>query len=337
MTRRASTEVSGGTGTIRAMARIFVEGWDPDYGTPLDHDDALSPAEGSVDTNVETEDWEPIEGADDDVERIAFVDGVRRVDARLTLDDREHGPSPGLVGTFAVGAVVWDRRARRSEVADVRIERWAVLAGGSGEQMPAVDLEPGVGTTRAPGDDPNLLMMALHSKMRDAEGECAEALSAECAVVADGPLKKIREHATVGYVKTHRVTYLEPPFSGVIAELAPGQRSPMFCIAAQTPYARYSWYLRLPMLQGGHSWTGVVRCEASGRLPREQVSTIADRTAAVLPLVASEPHVDPRAPQNLVPIGALERELRHRMGDRGLVFRALRHAVMQPEVEREAS
>ena len=38
-------------GTIRRMARIFVEGWDPDYGTPLDQDDALSPAEGSVDTD----------------------------------------------------------------------------------------------------------------------------------------------------------------------------------------------------------------------------------------------------------------------------------------------
>ena len=103
----------------------------------------------------------------------------------------------------------------------------------------------------------------------------------------------------------------------------------MFCIAADTPYARYSWYLRLAMLHGGHSWTGVVRCETSGRLVREEAASIADRMAAVLPVVASEPHVDPRAPQNLVPIGALERELRHRMGDRGLVYRALRHAVMQ--------
>jgi hypothetical protein len=34
-----------------------------------------------------------------------------------------------------------------------------------------------------------------------------------------------------------------------------------------------------------------------------------------------------------VPIGALERELHHRMGDRGLVFRALRHAVMQADIE----
>ena len=72
----------------------------------------------------------------------------------------------------------------------MRIERWAVLAGGSGEQMPPSISIPAVGTTSAPGDDPNLLMMALHSKMRDAEGECAESLAAECAVVADGPLEE---------------------------------------------------------------------------------------------------------------------------------------------------
>jgi hypothetical protein len=311
------------------MARIFVEGWDPDYGTPLDQDETLSPAEGSVDPTVETDEWGPLEGADDGVDRIAFVDGVRRIDARLTLDDPVRGPTPGLVGTFGVGAVVWDRGDRRAEITDVRIERWAVLAGGSGEQMPPVALEPGVDTTRTAGDDPGLLMMTLHSKMRDAEGECAEALSAECAVVADGPLKKVREHATVGYVKTHRVTYLEPDRNRVVAELAPGQRTPMFTIAGQTPYARYAWYVRLAMLRGGHSWTGVIRCETSGHLAVGEASTIADRTAAVLPLVASEPHVDPRAPQNLVPVAALERELRHRMGDRGLVYRALRRAVLQ--------
>jgi hypothetical protein len=40
------------------------------------------------------------------------------------------------------------------------------------------------------------------------------------------------------------------------------------------------------------------------------------------------PHKDPRAPQNLVPIGGLERELRHRLGDQQILYRALRAAVM---------
>ena len=56
---------------------------------------------------------------------------------------------------------------------------------------------------------------------------------------------------------------------------------------------------------------------------------MAGLTAALLPRTASEPHIDPRAPQNLVPVAALERELRRRMGDRGLVFRAIRSAVMR--------
>jgi hypothetical protein len=54
---------------------------------------------------------------------------------------------------------------------------------------------------------------------------------------------------------------------------------------------------------------------------------IADRCAAVLPTVGSEPHIDPRAPQNLVPIAALERHLRHLLGDAGLVLRSLRSAL----------
>jgi hypothetical protein len=315
---------------MSAMARIFVEGWDPEYGTPLDQDDALAPAEGSVDATVEHDAWTPIEGDDDGVERIAFVDGVRRVDARLTLDDPATGPTPGLCGTFAVGATVWDRAARRSEVTSVRIERWAVLAGGRPEQMPPVDLEPGVTTTTCASDDPARLMIELHTKMRRAEGETATALAAHCFVVADGPLNELTAHPTVGYIKSHRVTYLEPERNAIVAQLAPGQRTPMFSIG---DYKRYSWYVRLAMFPHGHSWTGIVRCEVSGQLPKDEAACIADRTAAVLPMVASEPHIDPRAPQNLVPIAALERDLKHRMGDRRLVYRALREAVM----EREAS
>jgi hypothetical protein len=308
------------------MARIFVEGWSPEYGSPLDQDEALSPTEGSVDPAVETAAWGPIEGIDDGVDRIAFVDGVRRIDARLTLDDPVGGPVAGLCGTFAVGATIWDRRARRSEIAAVRIERWAVLGSTRRETFPPVDLEPGYDTTVSASDDPGHLIKTLHTKMRRAEGETATALAKDTFVVADGPLNDLTAHPTVGYIKSHRVTYLAPEQNAVIAQLAPRQRTPLFTIA---DYRRYSWYVRLAVLPGGHSWTGIVRCEASGQLPRDEVRAIADRTAAVLPFTASEAHLDPRAPQNLVPIAALERELRHRMGDARLTYRALRGAVMR--------
>lgn len=314
------------------MARLFVEGWAPEYGAPFEPDEQLAPAEGSIDPTVESTDWAPLEGVDDGCEHVAFVDGVRRVDARLLMDDPANGPTPGICGTFAVGATRWHRRDRRSEVTDVRVERWAVLANGQLGELPAVELEPPYRITTTASDDPSHLVKELHTRMRRAEGELASALAADVFVVADGPLNQpLAPLPVVGYIKSHRRTYLPPQLNAVIAELAPGQRTPLFTIAADRPdVSRYSWYVRLAMLPGGHSWSGVVRCEASGRLARDEVRTIADRTAALLPLVGSEPHVDPRAPQNLVPIGALERELRHRMGDPGLVYRALRRAVAEP-------
>jgi hypothetical protein len=48
---------------------------------------------------------------------------------------------------------------------------------------------------------------------------------------------------------------------------------------------------------------------------------------ATLPRFASQPHNDPRAPQNLHPIAGLERELKRRLGDRDLLERALRQAA----------
>jgi len=307
------------------MARIVVEGWSPEYGAPMDPDEALAPAEGSVDPGVETDDWVPRDGVDDGEPRIAFVDGVRRVDARLTLDDPA-GPVPGLCGTIAVGATVWDRVVRRSTIVGERIGRWAVLAGGRPETFPPVALDPSYDTATTADTDPAGLIRLLHTKMRTAEGHVASALAADHFVIADGPLNELAPVPAVGSIKSHRVTYLPPERNVVVAALRPAQRTPLFTIA---DYRRYSWYVRLADVTDGHAWSGVIRCEASGQLPIADVVTIADRTAAVLPLVASEPHLDPRAPQNLVPIAALERRLRHLMGDQGLVYRALREAVRE--------
>jgi hypothetical protein len=311
------------------MARIFVEGWSPDYGTPLETG-GLEPAEGSVDDTVEQIAWAPRTGTDDGVERVAFIDGVRRIDARLTVDDPIEGPVPGLCGTFAVGAVHWDRVAGRSHVADEHVERWAVLAGGRPEVFPTVELQPPYQTLTTPDRDGDALAQALQSRMRAAEGHLATQVADDAFVFADGPLNELAPQQVVGTIKSHRVTYLAPGRGAIVGSLGAGQRTPLFTIA---DYRRYSWYVRLAAVPDGHSWSGIVRCEASGNLPLSEVVLIADRSAALLPLVASAPHLDPRAPQNLVPIGALERHLRHRMGDPGLVYRALRAAV----AERRAS
>jgi hypothetical protein len=71
----------------------------------------------------------------------------------------------------------------------------------------------------------------------------------------------------------------------------------------------------------------VVRLECSADLPLPEVRRLASLSARLLPPLASSPHKDPRAPQNLVPIGGLERELRRRLGDQQLLFRSLSAAA----------
>jgi hypothetical protein len=96
-----------------------------------------------------------------------------------------------------------------------------------------------------------------------------------------------------------------------------------------TSWRRTSWYLQLPGTSGV-PWSGVVRLECSADLPVPEVTRLGDLTARLLPPLASAPYKDPRAPQNLVPIGGLERELRHRLGDQQVLYRALRAAAMAP-------
>jgi len=306
------------------MARLHVEGWAPEYGASVEPEDALSPAEGSVDVDVEDRPWEPIAGRDDDVPLVAFVDGVRRIDARLLLDDPS-GPVPGICGSFAAGAVVWDRRERRSEVTVRHIERMAVLGDGHAPDMPPLPEWLAYSSSSVADDDPASLIRAFHDAMRRAEAVIAEELAdAGHFVVADGPLYEYTRNDKMGYVKSHRRSYL--PDTTIVGLLPGAHRTPLFTIG-EGRFRRYSWYVRLVDRGADHSWAGIVRCEASGALDRASVVTIADRSAAVLPLLASQPHLDPRAPQNLVPIAALERDLRHRLGDAGLVLRALRTAL----------
>ena len=82
-------------------------------------------------------------------------------------------------------------------------------------------------------------------------------------------------------------------------------------------------------LPAGRALVGVVRVECPD-LDLPDVLELAELSQAVLPRYASVEHKDPRAPQNLYPIGGLERLLRRRLGDRLLLERALRRAAAAP-------
>lgn len=303
--------------------RFAVDAWAPEYGTAVD-ESAPSASNEPVDVNVEVRagDWAPHAPAHAaPTRRLRFVDGVRRIEARVWITAPGGLVHQGICASYAAGVVRCDggatvesiavRRAlfARSEGAGPLVTRHGVFA-----------LEPVA--TGTPED----LSLALQGAMADLEHEVSAGAPTGHLLLVDGPLRQRHRMAgAVGYVKTHHRSYLPEPLQPVVAGLGPGERTPVFLIDGRA--RRWSWYLRLPG-EVTHAWAGVVRCEASATVPVDQVAVRADQVTAALPRFASSPHKDGRAPQNLYPIAGLERELRRRLGDTLLLQRALRHAAV---------
>ena len=310
-----------------------VDPWDPAYGQAFSEEDggsALdeSSAELVLGLEVPAAEWRPID-ADPALAPpgvVLFLDGIRRIDARVWVHATGGQPALGIAASLAAGIVACDDVAR---VVDVTVERGLFTAAPEAGGISTSAATYPVRTAAGPGYDK--LSLALQQRLSALEAELAVAVRQSTAadddlLVVDGPLRG-RGHVdrTVGYIKTHHASYLPPQQAAVVGALQPGQRTPAFTMG--TSWRRNSWYLQLPA-GGGAPWAGVVRIECSADLPASRVTELAGLTAKVLPPLASAPHKDPRAPQNLVPIGGLERELRRRLGDQQLLYRALRSAAL---------
>lgn len=303
--------------------RFSVESWAPEYGSPTD-DGVLAPGDTPVDITVEVPaaDWAPRSASPDvrPAASVLFVDGVLRVDARVWVTGDDGIDRQGLCGSYAAGAVHCDARAALT-AAEVRHGLFTAAPGAApiDTAHARFDVRPVV------GEQTDQLVLGLQQRMRELEiGVALTAGEGAELIVVDGPLTDRQSvPGAIGYVKTHHARYLPDEVAPVVGALAPGQRTPVFL--ATTKWSRFSWYLRLPT-EVSHDWAGVVRCEASADLAPAEAIALADRVTATLPRFASVPHKDPRAPQNLTPIAGLERELRRRLGDQALLYRALRRA-----------
>jgi hypothetical protein len=302
--------------------RFAVESWSPDYGAPVG-DEALDPSTTEVDESVEVpvEHWRPLvpEPGTAALDDLLFVDGVRRVEAHVWITDDDGVVHQGICASYAAGAVHCNGSAR---LVEARVER-ALLAPAAG----ADDLVTRHGTfafVAATTDDPQRLSLLLQNQMGGLEAAVVRAAPDHELVVVDGPLKAGHvEPGAVGYVKTHRQAYGQPIVRDTLSRLAVGERTPLLLVGGIAP--RYTWYLRLPG-PVRHGWAGIVRLEAAAAQPVEAVIVLADRLCVTLGRFASTEQKDPRAPQNLYPVGGLERELRRRLGDPLLLYRALRRA-----------
>jgi hypothetical protein len=280
--------------------------------------------------------WAPVQPAGDRrlPGTVLLVDGVRRIDARVWVEEPDGTLHAGLAASCAAGVVRCDLRRGSADVAGARVVR-----GFFTSSLEATDILAGVWryqVHRVTSTDPGLLTAAIQPKLRLLETEVSTLARATAEtlpglepdddlLVLDGPLTgRDQLPRALGYVKTHRVQYLPPELSTVVGHLAAGQRTPVFLLG--TSWNRYTWYLKLP--GGGPApWAGVVRVECSADLAKSEAIALADLATLTLPHFASSPYKDPRAPQNLTPIAGLERKLRGMLGDQRLLVRGLTAAT----------
>jgi uncharacterized protein len=303
------------------LDRLAVHVLDPSYGPALD------PLEGdtaAVDAAVERERWGPVDPAPQPPGPLVFVDGAQQIEAWLQASvPGEPGPIVGLACALAAGAVL-TAPGERARVAAVRSRRLVLTVGDRCLRLPpsgGFAWEP----VRASAEEGTGLARRVGQLRQEMEHSLAEAVAEpERMVVLDGRLSFVRDAGgpVVGAIKSHQRMYLGPRESLVVPALAVGQRTPLFAIGED----RWSWYQRLPGA-GADGWAGILRGELPRTLDLASARALADRAAAELPRFAGRAHRDPRAPQNLAPIGGLEARLRHRLGDRRLALRAARRSA----------
>lgn len=304
--------------------RVAIDSWDPGYGSSSSDARDLVPSQVPTDPSAEVplDRWAPVRvDTTAPWAAVVFVDGVQRIDARAWVTGDDGVTRQGLCVSVAAGAVRCDGIA---EVLEVVVDRalvspvegadHLVTRHGLWRHVPVAD------------DDVDVLDRAIGRIRAQLEATLAQrvAVSGE-QIVVDGPLSQHRHLAgALGYVKTLQRGYGPADVLRVASELRPGERTPMLVIGEAV--ARWSWYVRLPGAIA-HPLAGVVRCETSGDVSLESAAALADASARSLPRFASAAHKDARAPQNLYPIAGLERALRARLGDQGLLLRALRSAA----------
>jgi hypothetical protein len=307
---------------------VQLDPWQVDYGSelPLTNVDEQVPDETvAIDVEVAPENWQPIRPREViQPAQLIFVDGVRRIEARLIVR-REERLCHGAFGSHAVGAVkVSDSTA---VCASPRLGRVIVL--GSGESVGAsvrVKSDLVYQPLSTADTHPDAPLRALQEDMRRQEERLGRDLASTdgALVVADGPLtfEEPSRAGVLGYIKRIFRLYVPQEQLELLAQLHAGERTPLFALRSSRRFVRFSWFMRLAQPELGDSQlAGLARLEVSEAIGIEAAQKLANASTAMMPRFVPGRWRDPRSPQNLLPIGALEASLRRHMGDGRLIRR----------------
>ena len=157
--------------TAPAPVRFTVDPWDPGYGVAFSEElDGGALEESSAELNLDLEmpaaQWRPVDP--DPVltvpSTVLFLDGVRRIDARVWVHGSKPQPVPGIAASYAAGLVSCDGAAR---IADVTVERGLFTAAAEATGITAGRVSYPARLAEGPAFDQ--LSLALQQRLTSAE------------------------------------------------------------------------------------------------------------------------------------------------------------------------
>ncbi len=317
----------------------------------------LKPFAGDVTVDLELKQWKPIpsKAIPEYLHQVHVVDGSRRLEARVILEE-DGANHHGAFGAYAVGHALLELNSKKASIS--QIESGRVLAVCGNLTVPDIALAPpkgGSGKLVYPllcdarlRNEPQSAVLIVQRLMLQREQSIASKLALgledvmgglfelDTLVLQDGPVDiKASDRLILGYIKSFETDYLGPLQRPTLHQLKVNERTPIFYFQyGGEERGRFSWYVRLSEMSALYpQGSGVVRLEMAAPeelngLPK-LIKRIADFSPHLLGMLGSMAHKDPRAPQNLIPTGALERELKRRMGDAQLISRRIRGWIME--------
>jgi hypothetical protein len=302
---------------------IFLDPWNPEFVPSVQADFDKAQKQPLVKLYLEGDVWEPITPLQS-ASSFLFVDGVRRVEARVILQNGKI--LFGIFGSIAAGAIKAEKNKVNflgESLCLARIERYFIMGGGLLPFDKPIAVHPCFSFTpiSVAEEGVDAPVQKLQQLMRDAEGKIIETLGErnEEILVADGPLHFpwARKTLAIGYIKSFHEWYLPPSHLPSLEKLKVGERTPLFLITGQNMQFpdRFGWFVRLSNPQKGDApISGLARLEVAAEAGLGNAKRLANLSCGLSAFI-SQKFRDPRSPQNLLPIGALEKILKHRLGD----------------------
>ncbi len=257
---------------------------------------------------------------------VVFVDGVRRTECIVYVRDEEAGESyEGAFLSLGAGAlrVDYGKINLLRESLLFRETRKLLFLRGSDLFEEVFGFKP----VRVEGEISSEVNRYMKEEL---EARVAlKVLKSEKGfnlLLCDGTLShKLKNTPACGFVKSIKRLYFDKTYTTLLNSLKPGQRSPIVKVHYQQTQEseervdKYTWYVKLSPAEGLH---GLARVEV---FPQKDLDLrkLADLSAGILPLFASQPFQDRRSPQNLLPIGRLEKFIRLHLGHHSIIRRQI--------------